>query len=176
MLEIEVPKQTVWDESIEKFITIDSFKLHLEHSLLAISIWESKWHKPFLSENDKTREEMVDYIRCMTLDEGIEEYLYNYITENNLREINAYIDNPMTATTIREDPNAKHNHEIITSEIIYYWMITAQIPFECERWHLNRLLMLVRVCGIKNSPDKKMSQSEVLARQRSLNKARRKKK
>lgn len=175
MLEIKIPEMSEWDEIKEEFVYVPSCVLKLEHSLLSISEWESKWHKAFLSDVPKTMSETIDYIRCMTLNGDISNEVYEYLTVDNLKTINSYIDDPRTATTIHEN-NSTVNTEIITSELIYYWMVQMHIPFECEKWHLNRLLTLIRVCGIKNSPDKKMSRSEVLARQRRINNARRNKK
>lgn len=176
MLKLVVPEQTIWDEKDERFIQIPSYELKLEHSLLAISKWESKWNKPFLTDDPKSDEEFRDYIRCMSLDEEIPYEAYGYLNVNQLHEINKYIESPMTATTIHDSSNNGPKREIITAELVYYWMISLQIPFECEQWHFNRLMTLIRVCGIKNSPDKKMSNDEVMARQKRINAARRKNK
>lgn len=176
MHKLVVPEQTIWDEKDERFIQIPSYELELEHSLLAISKWESKWNKPFLTDDPKSDEEFRDYIRCMSLDEEIPYEAYAYLNVNQLHEINKYIESPMTATTIHDSSNNSPKREIITAELVYYWMISLRIPFECERWHFNRLMTLIRVCGIKNSPDKKMSDDEVMARQKRINAARRKNK
>lgn len=176
MFKLVVPEQTIWDEKDERFIQIPSYELKLEHSLLAISKWESKWNKPFLTDDPKSDEEFRDYIRCMSLDEEIPYEAYAYLNVNQLHEINKYIESPMTATTIHDSSNNSPKREIITAELVYYWMISLQIPFECEQWHFNKLMTLIRVCGIKNSPDKKMSNDEVMARQKRINAARRKNK
>lgn len=175
MLEIEVPMtQELWDEEKEEFIPAVTKVLRLEHSLISLSKWESKWCKPFLSKNDKTSEEILDYIKFMTLTQNVSEDVYDKLTQENIREIDQYINAPMTATTFAEDKNSKHNREIITSELIYYWMIALNIPFECQKWHLNRLLTLVRVCNVKNQPPKKMSKRDIMSRNAALNAARRK--
>lgn len=173
MLKIVIPGMEFYDEIKEEFIYNDSQELELEHSLETISKWESKWNKPFLSSNDKTFEEILDYIRCMTIGDNIDTDVYERLTEQNIKDINAYIDAPMTATTFN-DVGGSSNREIITSEIIYYWMISFNIPFECQQWHLNRLLALIKVCNIKNSPPKKMSKTEVMRRNKELNAQRRK--
>lgn len=173
MLEIVIPENEYYDESKNEFVYVDSVKLSLEHSLVSISKWESKWCKPFLDGKDKTNEEILDYIKCMIVDD-IDESIFDRLTENNLASINAYIESPMTATKFSDNGGKTGGREIITSEIIYYWMVAYNIPFECQHWHLNRLLALVRVCNIKNSPPKKMSKQEVANRNRELNKARRK--
>lgn len=132
-----------------------------------------KWNKPFLSSNDKTDEEILDYIRCMTVTQNVDKNVYYRLSKENIEKINNYINLPMTATTF-SDKNASRNKETITAEIVYYWMIALNIPFECQKWHLNRLLTLVKVCSVKNTPPKKMSKSEIFNRNRALNASRRK--
>lgn len=171
MLIITIPESEYYDEVNEEFIIYKEQVLQLEHSLVSISKWESKWCKPFLSRDDKPAEEIIDYVRCMTITQNVAPDVYYRLTENNLTEINKYIDSPMTATTFHDDSRGG-NRDIITSEIIYYWMVTFNIPFECQKWHLNRLLTLIRVCNIKSNPPKKMSKNEILRRNRELNEAR----
>ena len=173
MLKITIPAIEKWDEKNEVFVNFDSQELKLEHSLVSISKWEAKWHKPFLSKEQKSYEEIIDYIRCMTISQNINPDYYNYLSDKNVEEINAYINDPMTATTINTEQKGKQ--EIITSEIIYYWMIAFNIPVDFQKWHINRLLTLIRICDIKNDTNqKKMPKSEILARNRALNEARRK--
>lgn len=174
MLEIVIPETEQWDEVNQEFITSNRQILRLEHSLVSLSKWESKWKKPFLSNKEKTYEETIDYIKCMTLTQNVNDTVYNLLDKDNIEKINKYIGDPMTATTFKEDPNKKGGREIITSELIYYWMISLNIPFECQKWHLNRLLTLIKVCGIKNQPPKKMSKKDVMSRNAALNAARRK--
>lgn len=172
MLCVTVPKAEYYDELRNEFIYYQSFKLRLEHSLVSVSKWESKWNKPFFTKEDKTREESIDYIRCMTITQNVPDHVYERVTDDILDQVNEYIDAPMTATTIRKDKRGAINRDVITSEVMYYWMITLGIPFECQKWHLNRLIMLINVCNAKNAPKKKMSQRELLARNRSLNEMR----
>lgn len=175
MLQITIPsRDDLWDESKGEFITSKEQKLVLEHSLVSLSKWESKWCKPFLSKQEKTTEETIDYIRCMTLTQNVDPEVYNFLTDDNIRDVNAYIEAPMTATWFSNSNSVKQNREQITAELVYYWMIALNIPFECQKWHLNRLLTLIRVCEIKNSPPKKMSRREILNRNAALNAARRK--
>lgn len=175
MLQITIPaRDDLWDEVNGEFVTSKEQKLVLEHSLISLSKWESNWCKPFLSKQEKTTEETIDYIRCMTLTQNVDPKVYNFLTDENIRDINAYIEAPMTATWFSNSNTGKQNREQITAELVYYWMIALNIPFECQKWHLNRLLTLIRVCEIKNSPPKKMSRREILSRNAALNAARRK--
>lgn len=174
MLTITIPTTEMWDEKNEKFIDIKECRLQLEHSLVSLSKWESKWCKPFLFTNDKTAEEIMDYVRCMTLTTNVSPEVYYGLTSENIKAINAYIEAPMTATHFGSEQNGSGKREIVTSELIYYWMIALNIPFECQKWHLNRLLTLIRICNIKNQPAKKMSRKEIMSRNAALNAARRK--
>lgn len=172
MLELFLPAAEGWDQKKETFIYLEEKNIQMEHSLYSISRWESKWKKSFISERDKTSEEILDYFKCMTI-ESIDDAYYDLFTTDTINTINDYINDPMTATTIKNTSNGKHSREIITAEIVYYWMVALQIPFECQYWHFNKLMTLIQVCNIKNQPPKKMSKSQALAQNRSLNAARR---
>lgn len=174
MLEITIPGLEYFNEETNEFTYYEDQALQLEHSLVSISKWESKWCKPFLNGRDKSVEEIMDYVQCMTINENVPDDAYSRLTTKNLDEINDYIGRPMTATTFPAERNSAVGREIITSEVIYYWMISYNIPFECQYWHLNRLLTLIKVCNVKNNPPKKMSRQEVLKRNKELNEARRK--
>ena len=176
MLQITVPSVEQWDEKKQEFVSSKEQKLQLEHSLVSLSKWESKWCKPFLSKDKKTDEETIDYIRCMTLTQNVNPDIYKFITDDNIKQVNNYIGAPMTATTFTTFSLRKNsiNREIVTAELIYCWMITLSIPMECQKWHLNRLLTLIQVCNIKNQPAKKMSRREIMSRNSALNAARRK--
>ena len=173
MLTITIPATEEFDERKGEFVYLKEQTLQLEHSLLSISKWESKWCKPFLSKQDKTLEETIDYIKCMTLNKNVDDDVYGCLTQANVNEINEYIGAPMTATYFSNTDRGKRNNEQITSELVYYWMISLNIPFECQKWHINRLLTLIRVCNIKNQPPKKMSRREIISRNAALNAARR---
>ena len=173
MLRITIPAVEEWDELAQEFVTTKEQTLCLEHSLVSLSKWESKWCKPFLSKQEKTYEETIDYIKYMTLTPNVDPEVYRVLTNDNIAEINKYIEAPMTATTFSRDRNSKSSQEIVTSELIYYWMIALNIPFECQKWHLNRLLTLIKVCNIKNTPPKKMSRRDILSRNAAINAARR---
>ena len=159
MLTITIPKKTFYDEANNMFIDFESKTIKLEHSLVSLSKWESKWEKPYISKVEKTDEEMIDYIKCMTITQNVEDSVYKRLSPQNLEDITAYIESPMTATTITRH-DQKKNQDIITAEVIYFWMTIFNIPMECQKWHLNRLLTLVAVCDAKQSPGKKMSQRE----------------
>lgn len=171
MISIHIPETEYFDESKNEFVSIKEQTLLLEHSLISVSKWESKWHKPFLEKNDKTTEEVIDYLRCMTITQNVDPNVYYNISENDILRIKDYIDDTMTATTFSN--HGRPNRQIITAEIVYYWMVTFNIPFECQKWHLNRLLTLINVCSIKNQPSKKMSKADIRSRNAALNAARR---
>lgn len=172
MLQITIPKTELFNEETQEFFQIKEQTLCLEHSLVSVAKWESKWKKPFLGMEEKTMDELADYIRCMTITQNVNSICYLGLTRDNLLDVKNYIDDGMTATTFK-NRNGSKSHEIITAEIIYYWMIELGIPFECQKWHLNRLLTLINVCSIKNTPAKKMSRKDALAQQSQLNAARR---
>lgn len=173
MLKITVPAAEFWDEVHEEFIYKKEQVLQLEHSLVSLSKWESKWTKAFLGKQEKTDEEIIDYVRCMTLTQNIDPEVYTRLSADNYARINAYIEAPMTATYFSEDKQTKGNREVVTSELIYYWMISYNIPVEFQKWHLNRLLTLIRVCSVKNNPPKKKSKRDLMRRNAALNAARR---
>lgn len=174
MLRITIPAVEQWDEQKQEFITTKEQTLSLEHSLVSLSKWESKWCKAFLTKDEKTSQETLDYIKFMTLTQNVDSEVYNYLTNGNISEINEYIEAPMTATYFSDEKTSKTSREQITAELIYYWMIALNIPFECQKWHLNRLLTLIKVCNIKNQPPKKRSKKDIMSRNAALNAARRK--
>lgn len=181
MLTIVIPpvkEMDIWDQTKEEFIHINGFKgctLILEHSLISISKWEAKWHVPFIGSDKKTEEQTLHYIKCMTINQGISDEAYDHLSVKDITDISNYINDPMTASKIKEVNNQGSNRETVTSDLIYYWMIALQIPFECEKWHLNRLLQLVTVCNVKSTPPKKLSKSEIIARNREINRRNREK-
>lgn len=170
-------KQDLWDPKNESFVTIPACPacdLKLEHSLISVSKWESKWHEPFISKKAHTEEQTRDYVRCMTINQNVPDSVYENLSSEDIKKISEYVNDPMSATTISDTGGRSKNRDIITSELIYYWMTELQIPFEeCQKWHLNRLLKLIEVCNAKKSPPKKMSQREVIERNKALNAARR---
>lgn len=174
MLQIIVPGYEYFDERTNKFGNVESTVLQLEHSLVSLSKWESRWEKPFLGKEAKTMEECVDYVRCMTLTPNVDPLVYKGLTAENFDKINKYIEAKMTATWFNDRDNTRFSREVITAEIIYYWMVALNIPFECQTWHLNRLLTLVRVCNIKNTPPKKghRKNSSAFNQRAALNRAR----
>lgn len=178
MLTLNIEVGEFYNPSTEEFINIKPQEIRLEHSLVSISKWESKWEKPFLSSKDKTSEELLDYIRCMTVSQNVDPLIYSVaLTKEHVDEVNAYINAKHSATFFsdetKKEGSAKRSSEIVTSELIYYWMIAANIPMECQKWHINRLLTLIKICSIKNEAPKKMSKGDIMRRNSSLNAARR---
>lgn len=172
MLTIVIEEQDGFDESLNKFVKQPRVKLSLEHSLVSLAKWESRYHKAFLSRDDKSIEETLYYIKCMTITQNVDDKVYGRIDQSIINKVTTYIENPMTAMKFpkKEGPGSR---EIVTADIIYYWMVSFNIPLECQKWHLNRLLALIKVCSIRNQPPKKMSRSELLRRQKELNAQRR---
>lgn len=184
MLKIKIPDQPeeqLWDEANEMFVYKPGLKgceLNLEHSLLSVSKWEAIWCKPFLSDKERTIEETISYIECMTVTpNNVDPEVYRRIPQSEYVRVNEYINSPSTATTF-SGPGGRGSKsgEIRTSELIYYWMTVCNIPFECQKWHLNRLLTLIRICEIKNDPkgQKKLSSNEIRKSNDMINEARRK--
>lgn len=166
-----------WDSKNQVFINQKGATLVLEHSLVSLQKWESKWHVPYMSDDPKTGEQIVDYIKCMTVfPKSVDPGVYNYIPKSELEKIADYIKNPMTATTFTDNAKqsgASFKKEKITAEVIYFWMIQLGIPTEYRKWHLNQLLSLIHVCELKSAPQKKMGRNEILAQNRALNAQRR---
>ena len=163
-------RDDMWDEENNEFITIKEQTLVIEHSLVSISKWEQKWKRSFINDGPKTYEEFIDYVKCMTIN-NVNDRVYDVLTQENVKEIDDYIGDPMTATTF-SDLSPHGSREIVTSELIYYSMIQFGIPHEFEKWHLNRLMALIRVFSIKQEGSKKMSRSEAAAFQRAVNEQR----
>ena len=176
MLKVFIKGKELFNEETFRVIRTKDTTLRLEHSLLSLARWESKWHKPFLGNNEKTELELLDYIRCMTIMQNgdVDPNVYYCLDSDNIQKIKDYMDDQMTATWFNEKNNPKSRQKTVTAELIYYWMISLQIPFECEKWHLNRLLTLIRVCNNENAPKKKMKKSDIYRQNSMLNEQRRK--
>jgi hypothetical protein len=173
MLTINVVLSEGLDETTNEFVTLESFTLQLEHSLSSLSKWESFYEKPFLSDEKKTPPEAMAYIKYMTLTPDVPDDVFNSLSQKDIDTINDYMNAKMTATWFSERAKKTHDRQIITAEIVFYWMVGLSIPFECQDWHLNRLLTLVRVINEKNAPTKKMGKTEALQEQRRINEQRR---
>ena len=171
MLHIDIPSVELYDEVNNEFKIRKGASIVMEHSLLSLSKWESKWHKPFLTDAEKSFEETIDYYRCMTITHNVDPNVYYNINGSISKQIDSYMSDSMTATTFNDlhQSGGKDSGSFITAEIIYYWMISLGIPFECQKWHLNRLMTLIRVVSDKNAPAKKIPREELLERQRRLN-------
>lgn len=173
MLRITIQGEEFFNDETQEFSTVNDFVLELEHSLFSLSKWESKFQKPFLSRDTKTQEEIFAYVEAMILSPVYPPEIWSRFDQSNLNEINEYIDSKQSATTFSSTPDRKGRGDVVTSELIYYWMVSFNIPFECQFWHLNRLFALIRICNLKNGKQKKMTRGEIAARNRELNAQRR---
>jgi len=172
MLVIKVPGIELFDEVLQVFVNAEEFVLELEHSLVSLSKWESKFEKPFLGSEEKTDEEVFAYIEAIILTEEYPSDVLTRLTKENIQQINEYIESKMTATWFNDKQKPKKSNEVITAELIYYWMISFNIPIEFQHWHLNRLFTLIKIFSVKNAPKEKMSKRDLLARNRELNERR----
>lgn len=176
MLQITIPAERGFDETTEEFVLFPEVTVRLEHSLISIQKWESKWHKSYLNNKAFTTEEQLDYIRCMSLDPNFDIAILKRFRISDYEKIRDYITNPMTATVIhRHKEQGNYSSQFVTAELIYYWMTEFGIPFECNKWHINQLLTLIEVCSIKQTPGKKMNKREAAAMRAAANESRRKK-
>lgn len=172
MLRLIIKGDEYFNEETLEFSTQGDVEIDLEHSLVSLSKWESKHKKPFLSNEDKTPEEIFSYVESMILSENFPGGILRTMSSENINQINEYIDSKESATTFGEMPAVRGRGETITSELIYYWMVAFRIPFICETWHLNRLFSLIRICNLKNNPPKNTNKHELAARNRELNERR----
>lgn len=174
MLTIHVEAREFFSEQTRQFIDVPELNLELEHSLVSLSKWEEIWEIPFLNSDNKTPEQVVSYVKCMLLNKDVpNEVIYAFSSEQ-YATINEYITGKHTATTFASQPSSRNSGEFVTAELIYYWLVALQIPFQpTETWHLNKLLTLVKIVNLKNAPQKKMSKSEIASRHRQLNAQRR---
>lgn len=174
MLELKIQlSEEEWDDDKQEFIEGEYCTIRLEHSLVSISKWESKWHKSFIATKNLTDEEILDYIKFMTLTQNVDPEVYNHLSIENQQQIKEYIDNPMSATRIPDTQKGSGNasRDVVTSELIYYWMMSLNIPMECQKWHLNRLITLIKIFDLKNqgSDKRRMSKSEIMSRNAAIN-------
>lgn len=180
MLEIEVAGGEFYDEDKNEFSTRKPVTLRLEHSLLSISKWESIWKIPFLHTTDskgvdsKTLEQTLSYVKCMTINQNVPDYIYDHISDSDMVKIWDYVNSDCSATWFSETKGSRANQRIVTSELIYYWLVAYQIPWEAQKWHLSRLQTLVKICDVNSQTKKKMSKSEILSQNQRINEARRK--
>lgn len=173
MIPENVPEGEFWDENSGQFIYVKRQIIQLEHSLISLHKWESNWKKAFLSKEDRTFEETIDYIKCMTMTQNVNPLVYNLITNEQIKQVNDYISDKKTATRIKKDKTARASRQTVTAELIYYWMILYNIPFECRKWHLSQLLTLIDVCRAESSPKKDRNKKDIASEYRALNAARR---
>lgn len=177
MLTLTIPETEMFNEATNEFVHFKEMEIKLEHSLVSISKWEMKWHQAFLTDKELTQEQIFDYIKCMTIGNTIDDSMLLRFNEDHVRKIKEYIEDKKSATWFNdENQNGKKSREVLTSELIYYYMIAYKIPFECQKWHLNRLITLIRICSIKTEQmqgKNKMSKNDVYKNNRDLNAQRR---
>ncbi|TXH16186.1 MAG: hypothetical protein E6R03_05900 [Hyphomicrobiaceae bacterium] len=173
MLRLQIAGQELFDEATSLFTVIEAGHILMEHSLVSLSLWEAKHEVAFLGKVEKTEEQILDYFRCMILETDVEDPI-SKLSSENLATIQEYMNAPNTATSFFDlDKPGRPNSSTITTELIYYWMVAFNIPFECQTWHLNRLLTLIRICGMKQNGGKKMSKQEMMRHNHDLNAQRR---
>lgn len=178
MLKVNVPVREWLDEKTNEFIRSPQTTLTLEHSLISVSKWEAKHRKPFSTsfEAGMSVEDFRDYVRCMTIGKTVDQMTYYALSPKNFEQIQQYISDPCTATTIRNTrKNKKRNNKVVTAELVYCWMFSNNIPMECEKWHFNRLMTLIQVCFLENREPEKMSKRDVMKQNSALNAMRRSK-
>lgn len=176
MFVLNIKEKVLWNEKDQEFVTISPYTIKIEHSLLSIRKWESKWHKPFMTQTQKTQAEQKDYVRCMTIGYELPEEVYATLDAQEMNEVFTYMNEPMTATWFSENDQkqakSKMGSETVTYEIVYYWMSKLNIPYDCEKWHINSLMTLIKVSMLKEQPSKKMSKRDVMSQNRALNEQR----
>lgn len=175
MLELHLPETEFFDRANSKIIRVPEVTLHLKHSLLTLSKWETIWEIPFLGEGKKTTEQLYSYVNIMAGGD-LDELTLSRLTSEHYEKLNAYLSSKQSATWFSESPNQRRSTQTVTSELIYFWMTTYNIPFECENWPFPRLMNLIRIASIKNDPDagkKKRNKSQMLSERAMLNKKRR---
>lgn len=175
MLTLDIKGREYYDSDKEEFFKVPDTRITLEHSLISISKWESEFERPFMKDDVKSQDELLYYIKCMAVDCVVNDDILLSFSQNDYDTLKQYMAKNMTATTISNSNNNKRNRDIITSEVLYYRMIALQIPFECQYWHINRLLMLINVCSLKNEPGKKLNKADLANQNRAINAARRNK-
>lgn len=173
MLEITIPGGERWSDRENRFYYPKETTIRLEHSLVSLSKWEAKWEIPFIGNRNLTYEQNCDYVQCMNMTQNVSSEVFEFIPPETLAEIRQYVDKKMTATTISNTTGRK-SRETVTSEVIYCWMTELGIPFECQKWHLNRLITFIQVCQIRKAPQKKYRGSDLLRRNYELNELRKK--
>lgn len=180
MYELKVKGGELYNNLTKEFIYVKPHTLIIEHSLISLHAWEAIWHIPFLGDQKLNYEQIVSYIKCMTLNHDVDPNIYLFITDENIKEVNAYIDNPMTATWFGDGlgtskKKKKRAGRIVTAELLYYYMLSLNIPFECRKWHLNQLITLIKVCNEENeTPNKKVSKRDFIKRRDEINEMRKK--
>ena len=157
VLDLYVPGKEFWNSELQEFIYTKDITLHLKHSLVSLTRWEQHYKRRFLDDGPKNEEEYRFYIQCMTLNKDVDPLVYTVLQEDDIKKVTDYLHDSMTATTLPKQNNNRSNSEKLSSELIYYYMSALNIPFECEKWFLNNLIILISIASIKNNPQQKKS-------------------
>lgn len=157
VLDLYVPGKEFWNSELQEFIYTKDITLHLKHSLVSLTRWEQHYKRRFLDDGPKNEEEYRFYIQCMTLNKDVDPLVYTVLQEDDMKKVTDYLHDSMTATTLPKQNNNRTNSEKLSSELIYYYMSALNIPFECEKWFLNNLIILISIASIKNNPQEKKS-------------------
>ena len=157
VLDLYIPGKEFWNSELQEFIYTKDITLHLKHSLVSLTRWEQHYKRRFLDNGPKNEEEYRFYIQCMTLNKDVDPLVYTVLQEDDIKKVTDYLHDSMTATTLPKQNNNRSNSEKLSSELIYYYMTALNIPFECEKWFLNNLIILISIASIKNNPQEKKS-------------------
>jgi len=157
VLDLYIPGKEFWNSELQEFIYTKDITLHLKHSLVSLTRWEQHYKRRFLDDGPKNEEEYRFYIQCMTLNKDVDPLVYTVLQEDDIKKVTDYLHDSMTATTLPKQNNNRSNSEKLSSELIYYYMSALNIPFECEKWFLNNLIILISIASIKNNPQEKKS-------------------
>lgn len=169
MITIDLGTLEYYDSEKNEFVYEEGGKVRFEYSLKMLYEWEGKWKKAFLKGNKNlTTEEAVDFYIMMALDPIDKKFM----TGEAMETLSKYVNDPQTATTFADGQNGNTSPskgKIFTSEELYAMMITSNVPLDFENRNLNRLITILRVISVQNTPPKKMSKNDIYRQNAALN-------